>query len=407
MRCWRKLQKNYRMWRRDGGMEDGNSVSPRRRCGMISPRARVWLVICLCLSLGGWGCTRPGPSGAGNSAGDSQSGTETGTTGPAPGAKSPEASGKSKEKKEKDDGQRYVGDIPLDVWFDDPLTIARNSTPVSGASAVPAMPPTKDHSPPPNLNAESKPPAPPAKSTSGDAAPVAAGDWKSLISGDQVSDETKAIRAQINTSLQTVSKYNGNYKEIQVEASTLAALAGIAALHADSINWKKDAPFVRDLAVDVGKQAKGLAQPNYDNTRRSFERLDGLLSGNRPADLGKAEPKLPFHEVASRGPLMRRMDRAFQMLKANINTEAALKSSADKVIHEATILATLSQVVATEGYTDSDQAEYKKLIGELIQSSRKVSAAAKDGDFAAFTQALSQSQKACNVCHQNFRFSDG
>lgn len=312
--------------------------------------------------------------------------------------------------KEKEDGRRYVGDVPLDVWFENPLAVARNSTPVGGSPAggspaatpavtsAPVKPdekiavPTKNSDPPPDKGTPAK---------------AVAGDWKSLISGETISDETKAIRAHISNSLQTVSKYNGNYKEIQVDAAVLAALAIAAADHPDSISWKKDARIVRDLAVEIGKQAKGLAKPNFDNTKVAFDRLDNFLSGNRPPDLAPPQEKVQLSEVAPRGPVMKRMDRAFNWLKTSVNSETILKSSADKAMHEAAIMTFLSKIVASPDYGSADEADYQKFLDTLVKSGQGVYAASKDPDFQAFSDALSKSQKTCNECHSSYRFSDG
>lgn len=316
--------------------------------------------------------------------------------------------------RDKEDGRRYVGDVPLDVWLEDPLAITKNNTPVGGAPAGTSPAGTPPAGTPSVASVPVKPEEKVAVATKVDSPPdkgapakAAAGDWKSLISGDVISDETKAIRAHISNSLQTVSKYNGNYKEIQVDAAVLAALAVAASDHPDSISWKKDARIVRDLAVEVGKQAKGLAKPNYDNTKVAFDRLDNFLSGNRPPDLAPPQEKVQLSEVAPRGPVMKRMDRAFNWLKTSVNSESILKSSADKAMHEAAIMTFLSKIVASPDYGSADEADYQKFLDTLVKSGQGVFAASKDPDFQAFSDALSKSQKTCNECHSSYRFSDG
>lgn len=326
------------------------------------------------------------------------------------------------------DGRRYVGEIPLDVWFDDPLTIARNDAPLGGAPAsgnAPLGPPSPGNTPtlvhtaganppvaPPRNDPGTKP-ASPGSGTAPGGVPVttkpagtSAGGWKSLISAEVITDEVKSIRSRFSNSLQTVSKYNGNYKDLQVDGAVLAALAAIAAVHPDAVSWKQDAPLLRDLAADMGKKAKGLAQPSYDNTHVAFDRLDGVLSGNRPPDLPKAEPAVPFSEVAGRGPLMRRMDRSFQFLKSSINSDSSLKSAGDKAIQEATLLATLGQVLLNEGYPGIEEAEYQKFLKDLVQAMLAATTAARDSDFKVFSDQLSLAQKTCNECHSSYRFGE-
>lgn len=310
----------------------------------------------------------------------------------------PTKSPSSKKGKEK---VVYIGDIPKDVWFEDPLTIASNNTPIGGGSPKPAAatPTVAANTAPANDT--------PAKAAIADAAPPAAGggkdDWKSIIPGEILVDETKKIKNRLTDGLSSVTRYNGNYKELQVDGAVLAALAGIEGTHPDPVSWKADAKFVRDLGSDIAAKSKGLGQGSYDPTKQAFEKLDGVLSGNKPGDLGDAAATVPFSEVARRQLLMKRMERAFNAMKSNINNEEIFKKQGDVVTHEATMLAVLAKVVATDGYEAADEPDYQNFIKEIVTSNLAVVAAAKNGDYKAYNDGLTRCNKACIDCHASYK----
>jgi len=291
----------------------------------------------------------------------------------------------------------YIGDIPKDVWFDDPLTTASDKTPIGGAPKQTAAP---------TVAATNAPAPEPATKAAAEPAPPAGGgkdDWKSIIPGEILVDETKKIKNRLTDGLSSVTRYNGNYKDLQVDGAVLAALAGIEATHPDPVSWKADAKYVRDLGSDIAAKSKGLGQGSYDPTKQAFEKLDGVLGGNKPGDLGDAAATVPFSEVARRQLLMKRMERAFNAMKSNINNEDIFKKSGETVIHEATMLATLAKVVGSEGYDAADEPDYQNFIKEIVTSNLAVAAAAKNGDYKAYNDGLSRCFKACNDCHASYK----
>lgn len=349
------------------------------------------LILSLLCILAGWSLAGCGKKSNGS---ENEAAVEEGGGDETPHAASPSKSTAPKKGKEK---VVYIGDIPKDVWFDDPLTIASNNTPIGGGTPKPAAAPTV---------AANSAPEPATKAAADPPAPVAGGgkdDWKSIIPGEILVDETKKIKNRLTDGLSSVTRYNGNYKELQVDGAVLAALAGIEVAHPDPVSWKADAKYVRDLGSDIAAKSKGLGQGSYDPTKQAFEKLEGVLSGNKPGDLGDAAATVPFSEVARRQLIMKRMDRAFNAMKSNINNEEIFKKQNDVVAHEATMLATLAKVVATEGYEAADEPDYQNFIKEIVTSNLAVVAASKNGDYKAYNDGLSRCFKACNDCHQSYK----
>lgn len=339
------------------------------------------------------GCSKPAAAPATATTPSNKSETKASET---EASAAPRKNSAREKKKSKDKSAPHIGEIPRDVWpevfFDKPLDVLRENAPVASATADPA--------------ATSTPPVdekPPSQAELLPAPPGSAEDWVVLLSGEELASESAAIRASLTAKLQSVGKYSGNYKDVRIDAGTLVALAGIASEHPEAPGWKANARYVRDVSTEIVKSASANGEKFYKPTKAAFDKLDALLSGSKPPDLEEAAEKVPFSEVVSRVPLMYRMERAFNHMKLNINTEALLKKESAKVVHEGSVMAALARVIATPGYNDSDLADYQRFAEELQNAGIGVVEAAKNGDFEAYTTALDRGNKACVQCHDNFK----
>jgi hypothetical protein len=339
------------------------------------------------------GCGQPAPPTAAAQPRDRESGENEAAppTAERKGATSP-------KKKSKGPSGPHIGEIPKDAWpeifFADPVATAKEIGP--GDVAEPA--PSATAKPASGDETAAKVEALPARRVddTGEA-------WSALISGEHLSDETKAIRASLTAKMQSVGKYNGNYKDLRVDAATLAVLARVAADHPDPPSWKGNAKYVRDVSAEVAQSAAGLGEKNYKATRAAFDKLDALLSGSKPPQLAEAAERVKFKEVASRSALMLRIERAYNGLKQNVNNETVFKKEGAKVSHEGAVLAVLGRVIASPGYDDADLDDYQSHARKLQQSGLGIVEAVKGGDFRAFTAALEAGSKACVGCHQDYK----
>lgn len=296
-------------------------------------------------------------------------------------------------------GRKWLGDIPYDVWFDDPLAIAANNQTSGAANPAPAMAQAN------NTAAPAVTPAAPAAESPA----VAAGgsvDWKQTISSDELQDEMKRIRNRLTQQLQSAGTYSGNYKDIQADGAVIAALGAIVERHPDDLSWKANAKFVRELGGQLRESSKALGKEGFDKTTAVFEKLTSVLSGSVPPDVGNAEEKKTFGESASRAGVMVRMQKAFDWLKSNITTEGKLKSEQETVQHETIVLLALSVVAADSTYDSGEEDDYKKHAQNMVNASRDASSAAKEMDFGKFQQALDKVNKTCSDCHNDYRFAD-
>lgn len=312
---------------------------------------------------------------------------------------------KPSKKKSKSGDAAHIGEIPKDLWpelwLKDPLAVAAEGAAPAPRTAVKPEPTAVARVDTPAPMPETAKPAaqPPASAAGG------SNEWLAMISGEELGNEVKAVKASLSDKLQSVGKFSGNYKEVRVEAAVLAALAGIAIEHPEGPTWKKNAKFVRDLSGEMVSAAKANGQKFYDPTKQAFEKMESVLSGSLPPDLGEAAESVPFNEVAERRQVMLRLQRVKDYLMVGVSTEAQFGKETEKVAHEAAVLRALVKVIGTAGYDASDEDQYKNFTGEIIEAGKAVGEAVKGKDFKNYRDAVNRIDKACQGCHAEYKNS--
>jgi hypothetical protein len=322
-------------------------------------------------------------------------------------ASTPVKDRKSASKKKRAAPGKKIGGIPIDVWpevwLKDPLAVAAEKGPASGAPAAT----TSDSDPAVAKTGTDGPPAGTEKTAAGGAEKSGGSDWTALISGEALADEAKAVKNSLTQNLQDVGRYNSKWKDVKIDSSELAALAGVAIEHPDAPSWKANARFIRDAASQIASESKANGEKFYTPAKKAYDRLEALLSGSKPPDVEEAAERVKFSEVANRYSLMKRLERARDWLKSEINSEAALKKESARVGREAAVLSMLGKVIETPDYPDADDDEYRNFAQIVIQSGVEIQESVKNQDFKAFAGALDRCAKACNQCHEQFKSSSG
>lgn len=290
-------------------------------------------------------------------------------------------------------GRKWIGDIPYDVFFDDPLAVAANTTPVAGAAPAAAAPAMAAATPMP----ESPPAATPEAVPAGGAL-----DWQSLVTMEQVNNETKRIRNHLTSSLQSLGTYNGNNRELQVDGAVIAALALVVAQHPEEVSWKSNSRFLREYGEKLNETAAALGRESYSSSQVAAEGIEAVLNGNVPADAGDPAATEPFGEAAKRAGVMKRIEKASEWMRANINSEAVFKKELDGIKQEASMIAVLAQIIADESYDSASEPDYQKFAKNLLEGAKAASTAADEKSYPAFGEAINKVTKACAECHASY-----
>ncbi|MFN9371404.1 MAG: hypothetical protein ACK6D3_05900 [Planctomycetaceae bacterium] len=361
-------------------------------------------LLALCLVWVGVGCSQPAAETAReNAAAEEPARADE----EAPRKKSTKSKGTTRKAEQR---KGIPKDVWPEVWLDRPSEVASERGPgLGGAGEAPAKGTGAAATTAANTPATTTPASPPGTepSASTAASPTAgsggSANWIALLGAEDFADESKAIRSNLTAKLQSVGTFNGAYREIQVDAAVLAALAQIAPDYSDAPSWKKNALLVRDVAAELGRESNSVGDKFYKPSREAFDKLDSLLSGSVPPGLEAGPPKMQFVNIAPRYPLMKRFERAQNYLKGSVNNADLLKKEADKVQREAGVIALLAEVILSEGYDSSDDDLYRELVSGVREGALKVVAAARDQEFDAYTAGLDLMYKSCTKCHSEFK----
>lgn len=335
---------------------------------------------------------------------NSASGSSNSETGEKTGAVSGSPARQTRRPNERwtdENGVEYLGNVPLDVFYDKPLEVASDMTPLAGGtvSGLPA--------------ATSLPMNPPADetttsttaSTTEPAVVAATGseDWGQLLPAEELLEEVNQIRNFLNSSLQSVGSYNNSMLSIPGKAASLAALAQVAIDHPQDISWKEDAIYIRDLAKQMTESNLQRGKKDQSRLLLLFENIIDTLNRSRPAGLEEPPEEDSFADVAEMRLLMMRMEEAERRLKTEAGSESAFSSKKEMVQHEAVILASLTKIVTLEGYGYSDDGEFKGYAQQIIEACETIRDAADTGTYSAYDLALSRISTNCQECHSVYK----
>lgn len=289
-------------------------------------------------------------------------------------------------------GVEYLGDVPLDVFFDRPLEVAANATMLQGSPAA-QMPEMV-------AGGNVTEPEPPVEATEPPSDGVA---WDSLISLEDLSGEVKDSRNFLNRSLQRYGDYKKANLMIPGKAASIAVFASVAMEHPEAVNWKEDAVYIRDLAKQINEDTLKPDKKTHEKVLLLFESIASTLDRSRPADLEEPNPEDTFADVASMDLVMVRLDEAEKRLKTEAGSQTAFESKQDMIRREASVLGTMSHVITLESYGYNDDEEFTGYANQIVTAAQNIKNALDANDFDSYELALSKVSTSCTDCHSAYR----
>lgn len=317
------------------------------------------------------------------------------TTKKAPGKKT------SNDKKTASKGPTIDG-IPVDVFFDRPLQVAADKTTV-GSPATQAVA-ASDAKPMPAADGNTKPMADTPKPASSGGA--GATSWDKLVSVDTLLDSVKTCRNQWAQRLANVQTYNSAQLEMPVFGTEMVFLAELARLHPGEVRWKKDAKFIRVLAMEVVKVASGAegkGKKAFDTINSNFQKIGDILDGNTPPGLPMAEDDATFEATADIKYLMKRLERAENGLKNNAGSEENMKKNVASVSKEVVLYYAIAQAITDKSYGYESEGDYNKAANAMREAAKGMQKALTDNNFAEFDNLRNVVTQKCSECHMTYR----
>lgn len=260
----------------------------------------------------------------------------------------------------------------------------------------------RDAAPPRQVaRSESMPAAPSAPATGPPSDRFA---WSALVSREVLEDEVKNAVPLLLDEMRTATRFkSGGYQVARREYSMLAVVFGVIALYDGDVRWQTEAAGMRDLLARAGFNCKVASDSAYNEAKLRSDDLAQLVRGGT-VDVPEGEPSTEWPEFADRRPLMSRLEVAQRgRLDAWTASESEFSQHRDEVLHEAQILALLSQLIEHEDYEFGDDATYREYTAELREHALGIVEAARQGDAEMAREALGGVTKSCDNCHGDFR----
>ena len=229
-------------------------------------------------------------------------------------------------------------------------------------------------------------------------------NWSEMISSETIEDEVKSLKLKIDMDVNQPSAFAGRgYQKARGHFSMLAALFGVINEYDKDVRWKKDADKARDLFARTASNCKvGSIQAFNDAKARKLE-LQDLLSGSGLVTEASA-PVASWEKVIGRSPLMKRLESSQQAkLQPYTASKGEFNSNIDQVLHEAQVVAVLSEILLKTGMEDADDEDYAAYAQRMKKAAQDISDAAKLNNHEAARKAAGEISKACTECHDGYR----
>ncbi len=230
--------------------------------------------------------------------------------------------------------------------------------------------------------------------------------WSKLISAATVEDEIKALNLAIDKSVTTPSDFAGRgHKFARRDFSVLALMFAIAGEYDGDIRWKDDAPAVRDAMARLASNLKaGGSTQVYNEAKLRKTDLADLVRGSRFNGSGESEPAASWDSVSDRAPLMKRLEMAHQeRLQPMTANKADFTANVEEILHEAEIIAALSEVLTREGMEDAGDDEYESHAHSMQKAALEVIDAVKLNDYDRARSQVGAMGQSCATCHSLYR----
>jgi hypothetical protein len=224
--------------------------------------------------------------------------------------------------------------------------------------------------------------------------------WSALVSAETLESEIKAQPAAIDAAMKAADPR----KSARMVMTNLAALFGVIQKYDKDVRWKTDAQSLRDEFAKAAVNLKAFTDSQKRQVAKVQTELKDLIQGNPPAASPSLEAEAPWSEIADIVPVMHRFDLGqTERLNGWSSSAESVKRNSEAVIREAEVMAMLARIIQDKSYENGTDETYLGFAKSLEKQAVEAVAATKRGDGEAASKAVSQMQKVCNDCHNDYR----
>lgn len=228
--------------------------------------------------------------------------------------------------------------------------------------------------------------------------------WSTLVSPDTLADEIKDMKARVATAVASASDFKGGgYDDARVGFSTIALAFAVIATHDGDVRWRNDAARARDLFARVGANCKVGTAQSFAEAKARVDDLATLLDGGSIEATAEREDDFKWSQVAGRPALMARLEAADSLAAAAVASKDDFMKQAEKLLHEAEMIATIGEVIQRPDFEYHDDDTYRGYASAMRDAAIQARDAAAKNDYDAARTAVGALKKSCDSCHGDYR----
>jgi hypothetical protein len=228
--------------------------------------------------------------------------------------------------------------------------------------------------------------------------------WSKLVSGETLVDEIKDRASGLAEGIATPASFKGGgYRDCRTELTAIATMFGVIAAYDGDVRWKDEAAAARDLFARAGFNCKAGSDQTYNEAKARSDDMSSMIQGSRLERSSDGESDVAWSDVAGRSPLMVRLERAEKALSTATSSASEFRSEAEVVLHEAEIVAVLTQVLQEPELDDSDDETYRQYAAAMGEAAQAIRRAAVEGRSDEATAAVGRLKQSCDTCHGDYR----
>ena len=230
------------------------------------------------------------------------------------------------------------------------------------------------------------------------------GSWSKLIAAEDVEDEIKAQQLNLAAAVKNATKFKaGEYQQARDQLSVLAAMLAITAEFDGRIRWKDNAAALRDLIGRASMNCKVASDASFNEARMRADDLQLLIRGGS-LQLPEPSDSIQWSRVADRSALMRRLEVAEQQgIRPLVGTSRQFEESAGRLLHEAQVVAALSEIIARDDYEFSDDETFVDYAQQMKRQAVSLRNATQSGNYQQAREAAAEIGQSCTRCHEGYR----
>lgn len=228
--------------------------------------------------------------------------------------------------------------------------------------------------------------------------------WSALISADTLVDEIKDRAGDLQGATATPASFKGGgYQQCRTQLSTIATMFGVIARYDADVRWKDEAATARDLFARAGFNCKAGSDQTYAEAKARVDDLQAMIEGSRLDRPAGSDEDVVWSDVAARSPLMQRLELAEKTLSEAASSASAFQDAAEIVLHDAEMVAVITQVLQEPELDDHDDETYRGYARVMGEAARGLREAARQGDYQAASAAIGRLKQSCDTCHADYR----